>query len=331
MDPVLEQLDRAWALRAASGVLPRLNSPLDVGRVFNGPGEGEGALSSLAIDLYGSHAWVTSWEHIPDDVVVRVAQFLTTRGLRSGVILNRPEDGVPDEPATLFGDPPTERFAVSEEGAQYYVQLFGTRHPGLFLDHAPLRAWLREHSTGRRVLNLFAYTGSLSIAAALGGADQVTSIDLSRPALQWAKDNWLVNELDPAMADWIVGDVFEWLPRLAKKGRQFDTIVVDPPTFSRGTQGVFSTQKDLARLHEAITSVAASGAWVVSSINSANVSAVAFEREVIAGLRAANRSPAVRERWGLGSDGGAVAFVVRPDRRGSAADYLKTLTLELDT
>src|SRR5690606_24981460 len=150
----------------------------------------------------------------------------------------------------LFGEVPAGHFSVSEGGRSFLVQLQGVRHPGLFLDLAPLRDWLQARSQGWRVLNAFAYTGSLSVAAGRGGASHVTTIDLSRPTIRWAEENWRENVLPESSARFIAGDVFEWLPRLRREKAEYDCLILDPPSFSRGKKGSFSTAKDLRRLHE---------------------------------------------------------------------------------
>jgi 23S rRNA (cytosine1962-C5)-methyltransferase len=130
------------------------------------------------------------------------------------------------------------------------------------------------------VLNTFAYTGSLSVAAGLGGADHVTTLDLSRPSTKWAEENWRLNELSEARARFIAGDVFEWLPRLKKSGERFDCVILDPPSFARGSKGSFSTAKDLPRLHEAAIDVLSQGGLLVTSINSADISWSRLEADI---------------------------------------------------
>jgi 23S rRNA (cytosine1962-C5)-methyltransferase len=99
-----------------------------------------------------------------------------------------------------------------------------------------------------QILNAFAYTCGFSVCAAKAGA-RTTSIDLSRKYLEWGKRNFLLNGIDPAAHDFIYGDVFDWLRRLAKKQRQFDIILLDPPTFSQSKEsGIFRAEKDYSKL-----------------------------------------------------------------------------------
>jgi 23S rRNA (cytosine1962-C5)-methyltransferase len=104
---------------------------------------------------------------------------------------------------------------------------------------------------GKTILNCFAYTCGFSVCAALAGASTV-SLDLSRKYLDWGKRNFAANNLDPSAHDFIFGDVFEWAARLAKKGRKFDLILLDPPTFSRSREGTFRAEKDFGKLVQAV-------------------------------------------------------------------------------
>jgi 23S rRNA (cytosine1962-C5)-methyltransferase len=278
----VSELENAWAWRESRGLF----SKSEALRIFHGPGEGKAQLRSFAIDRFGEHYWVTEWENSissEESLKVRkkIVDFLISKGALSVVGLNRPEQGVAPEVEVYSGTPPTGKFSVREQDCQFWIEFQKTRHPGLFLDHEPLRVWLREHSTGLRVLNTFAYTGSLSIAAGKGGAAHVTTLDLSKATIQWAKENSLLNQLPESGARFIAGDVFEWLPRLAREGSKFDCIILDPPSFSHGSKGRFSTAKDLEKLHSLAMDLLAPAGFLVTSINSANISWKKYETDVL--------------------------------------------------
>ena len=278
------ELQAAWLLREKLGVF----SSSDAIRVFHGPGEGSGALLGIAIERFGEHYWITEWEKCPKLEIV--ADFLRSHGARSAVRLFRPPKGVPANPDVLFGEPPQGRFSIRESGAIYRVQFLGTKHPGLFLDHAPLREWLLAGGArGLSVLNSFAYTGSLSVAAGLGGASRVTTLGLSKPAIEWARENWQSNGLPAGRGEFIFGDYFEWMQRLEKKKRLFDCVIVDPPSFSRGKKGSFSTSKDLEKLHELAFGILSPGGLLVTSINSAGVTRKKYFYDVHSAARSRSR------------------------------------------
>jgi 23S rRNA (cytosine1962-C5)-methyltransferase len=281
-DSFTNALQRAWSRRESLGF-----GAWEALRIFHGAAEAPEGYEEIAIERFGSHLWVTSWEKVGQKPLptAELQRWAESQGFQSAVELHRPKGDVPTPPRVLFGEPEATRFSVTEQGMRFWVQLLGSRHPGLFLDHAPLRSWLARHSEGRRVLNLFAYTGALSVASARGGARALTTVDLSQSTLSWAKQNWALNELPESKSEWIAGDALEELPRLKRKGRLFDGIILDPPSFSRGKKSTFSTAKDLKRLHRLVLDVLAPGGWLATSINSQGISASEFEREIVLAAR----------------------------------------------
>ena len=119
---------------------------------------------------------------------------------------------------------------IEEQGLRFEVNLSDYLDTGLFLDHRHARALIRERAAGKRVCNLFAYTGSFSVYAAAGGASAITTVDLSRTYLDWAERNYALNELDDIPHEIIHADVLAWLGETHETS--FDLIVCDPPTFS---------------------------------------------------------------------------------------------------
>lgn len=122
-------------------------------------------------------------------------------------------------------------FLVNEGPFKFLVNLERYLDTGLFLDHRPLRDFLFKNSAGKKVLNLFCYTGSLSVAAAKGGAT-VTSIDMSNTYLDWAYENFIKNDLDPKKHVFFHADVLKELPIRKENKETFDIIILDPPSFS---------------------------------------------------------------------------------------------------
>lgn len=138
---------------------------------------------------------------------------------------------------------------------------------GLFLDQRANRRWVQSVSQGLRVLNLFSYTGGFSVAAARGMAQDVVTVDTSGPALEWSKTNFQLNKLDPSKFEFFKADSFFFLDRTAFKGRVFDLVICDPPSFSRGPERVFKIEKDYGRLIEQLVSVTAPGGRILFSTN----------------------------------------------------------------
>jgi len=138
-----------------------------------------------------------------------------------------------------------ERRLVTELGAKLWVNLFDYLDTGLFLDHRPIRARIREEAPGKRFLNLFCYTGVASVQAGLGGARFSTSVDLSNTYLDWYRENLAINGLSDQKHRAVRSDVFTWLKQ---ETGEYDLILLDPPTFSNSKST--STDFDVQRDHE---------------------------------------------------------------------------------
>ncbi|KFF49840.1 50S rRNA methyltransferase [Gammaproteobacteria bacterium MFB021] len=159
-----------------------------------------------------------------------------------------------------------ERFVVEEGPAKLWVNLTDYLDTGLFLDHRPVRRLLRERAAGKRFLNLFCYTGTATVHAALGGASDSLSVDLSNTYLDWARDNLALNQLDPGHHRVVRDDCFRWLETA---GGSFDLIFLDPPTFSNSKKmaGTLDIQRDHVRLVELAMARLAPGGELVFSNN----------------------------------------------------------------
>lgn len=128
---------------------------------------------------------------------------------------------------------------VREGNLKFHVDLTSYLDTGLFLDHRPLRAYLSQHARGLRVLNLFGYTGSLSVAAAVGGASYIQTVDMSNTYLKWAQNNFSLNGLDASRFIFTRREAREFLEdesRRVRHARGYDIILLDPPTFSNSSQ-----------------------------------------------------------------------------------------------
>ncbi len=165
-------------------------------------------------------------------------------------------------------DPRAEETELVREGKlTFEVNLRKYLDTGLFLDHRPLRRELLKTSAGKRVLNLFCYTGSLSAAAALGGAAHVTSVDMSATYLKWAERNMRHNAVDPSKHAFVQADVVAGLRGPITE--KFDVILLDPPSFSNSKRmdGVLDVQEDHPFLVRACLARLAPGGRLFFSTN----------------------------------------------------------------
>ena len=140
-----------------------------------------------------------------------------------------------------------------------------------------------------KVLNTFAYTCGFSVCAAAIGAT-TTSLDLSKKYLEWGRDNFRLNGLDDKAHEFIYGDVFDWLKRLSKKNRQFDLVILDPPTFSSSKEsGIFRAEKDYGALAQAVLAVLKPGGVLLASTNAAKLEPGRFVESIQEAAAACHR------------------------------------------
>jgi 23S rRNA (cytosine1962-C5)-methyltransferase len=185
--------------------------------------------------------------------------------------------GPENPPQWLSGEKAPGEILARENGLRFALRLAEGSSAGLFLDQRENRRRLLtgyiapDFAIARpaRMLNAFAYTCGFSVCAASAGL-QVTSLDLSQKHLQWGRRNFELNGLPPAAHDFIFGDAFGWFRRLAKKGRLFEVIILDPPTFSRSKEhGVFQAEKDFGALAAAALPLLARHGILLASTNAA--------------------------------------------------------------
>ena len=159
-----------------------------------------------------------------------------------------------------------EYFYVNEYGAQLWVNLTDYLDTGLFLDHRLTRKMVGEMAKGKDFLNLFAYTGSATVHAALGGAKSTTTVDMSNTYLNWAEQNLILNDIEGKQHKLIQADCLQWLE---KCDRQFDLIFVDPPTFSNSKrmEDSWDVQRDHIKLMRNLKRILRPNGTIVFSNN----------------------------------------------------------------
>ncbi len=193
-----------------------------------------------------------------------------------------------------------ERVTVTEGGSRFLVDLSAYLDTGLFLDHRPARAMVRAESEGKRVLNLFCYTGAFSVHAAAGGAASVTSVDISNTYLAWAAENLSLNGFATSFPSspssrypLVREDVKAFLAASLRTGRRWDLIVCDPPTFSNSKRAVdiLDVNRDWASLCRSCLALLAPGGSLYFSSNSRSLK---FDPDEIGGA-AANGRTAIRD------------------------------------
>jgi 23S rRNA (cytosine1962-C5)-methyltransferase len=298
-----ERLAPAFALRRTLGLADGESAY----RLVNAEGDG---LSGLAADVYGAYAVVTALSRglvgharllaeaamklLPESGLPLRGAVLKTRLKGSG---NTPERAKDD----VVGEAPPEKLVVRERGVPFEVHLRGGINVGLFTDMREHRAGLARFVRDKRVLNTFAYTGALSVAAARAGAAAVTSVDLAAGPLAWARANFELSGLDPAAHRWEVSDVFRFLEAEAARRATHDVVILDPPTVSGARAALWAQKRDYPELIAAACAVlpeAGGHLWISSNTHKGP----SVLRHVEAGMALAKRPAQILELGGLPPD-----------------------------
>lgn len=207
----------------------------------------------------------------------------------------------------LFGEP-VDTWLIRESGLRYQLDFGRKQNTGLFLDMRLGRDWVREQATGRRVLNLFAYTCGFSVAAIAGGAAQVVNLDMARAALSRGRDNHRLNDHDLGRVEFLGHELFKSWGRV-KKGGPYDLVISDPPSFQKGS---FALTQDYAKVLRRLPELLSERGLVLACINDPGT-APAFLIDAMAreapGLRFVERLANPPEFADIDPDAGLKALV----------------------
>lgn len=252
-------------------------------RLFNGFLEG---CPGLVLDVYASTLVLFNLANPPLDLEesIRTALDLARARLpwlESALLKTRRAPSAGERRGVLLaGSAPSRK--VFEHGVWYALDLSLHQDASFYLDTRSLRKWAIENLRGKSVLNTFAYTGSLGVAALAGGAARVVQLDLDRQFLDLAKASCTLNGLPVNKADFIAGDFFSVVSRMKRSGERFDCVFLDPPFFSTTPRSRLDLNTDSARLINKVRPLINDGGWLVTVNNALYVSG----REYLSALEA---------------------------------------------
>jgi 23S rRNA (cytosine1962-C5)-methyltransferase len=242
---VRRSLERALALRAGFFDTAVTNAR----RLVNAEGDGlPGLIADLYDDVLVLQVATLGMEKLKPLVLEVLSSALRPRTvLEKSDLPARHEEGLGDVEAVLAGEP-VDKVRILEAGIPYWVSLAGGQKTGFYLDQRESRKLVRDCAAGRRVLNTFAYSGSFSVCALLGGALRADSVDTSAAAIALAQENFELNGLPSGSGIFFTADVFEFLREPAL---DHDFIILDPPAFAKKRTDVVAAcrgYKDINRL-----------------------------------------------------------------------------------
>lgn len=286
-----ERVASALALREALGVL----RATDAYRLLHGEGDG---VPGVVVDRYGPHLVVSLDSPALEPLVPELAEALLAVVAPASLCLRRRGADPGRRLDCLHGALPPADLVVTEGGLRMRADLHAGQKTGLFLDQRDNRARIGALAAGRRVLNLFGYTGGFSLHAAAGGAASVTTVDVARPAIEAARDNFVLNGLDPSAHAFLAEDVWEYLEGVAARGERFDLVVCDPPSFARSRAQRERALSSYARLHALCLGVVEAGGLYAASSCTTQVGVEAFRDTLAQGARRAGVTLAIVEDRG---------------------------------
>lgn len=288
-------------------------------RLFNQEGDGFGGLT---VDLYGDYAvfsWYNSYVYQIRQTISEAFRQVFPEVL--GAYEKIRFKGLDYESAHVYGQEAPDFFTVLENGVLYQVFMNDGLMTGIFLDQHEVRGSLVDGlAMGKSLLNMFSYTAAFSVAAAMGGAIQTTSVDLAKRSRELSQAHFQANGLSTDDHRFVVMDVFEYFKYAKRKGLTYDVIVLDPPSFARNKKQTFSVAKDYHKLISQSLEILNPGGIIIASTNAANVSRQKFTEQIDKGF--AGRSYQILNKYGLPAD---FAY----NKKDESSNYLKVISMKV--
>ena len=288
-------------------------------RLFNQEGDGFGGLT---VDLYGEYAvfsWYNSYVYQIRKLISEAFRQVFPEVL--GTYEKIRFKGLDYESAHVYGQEAPDFFTVLENGVLYQVFMNDGLMTGIFLDQHEVRGSLVDGlAMGKSLLNMFSYTAAFSVAAAMGGASQTTSVDLAKRSRELSQAHFQANGISTDDHRFIVMDVFEYFKYAKRKGLTYDVIVLDPPSFARNKKQTFSVAKDYHKLISKSLEILNPGGIIIASTNAANVSRQKFTEQIDKGF--AGRSYQILNKYGLPAD---FAY----NKKDESSNYLKVISMKV--
>ena len=288
-------------------------------RLFNQEGDGFGGLT---VDLYGDYAvfsWYNSYVYQIRQTISEAFRQVFPEVL--GAYEKIRFKGLDYESAHVYGQEAPDFFTVMENGVLYQVFMNDGLMTGIFLDQHEVRGSLVDGlAMGKSLLNMFSYTAAFSVAAAMGGSSQTTSVDLAKRSRELSQAHFQANGISTDEHRFIVMDVFEYFKYAKRKALTYDVIVLDPPSFARNKKQTFSVAKDYHKLISQSLEILNPGGIIIASTNAANVSRQKFTEQIDKGF--AGRSYQILNKYGLPAD---FAY----NKKDESSNYLKVISMKV--
>lgn len=252
-------------------------------------------LPGLIVDVYGEYLVLQihtmGMDTLRPTIVDALVKVLQPTGIYERSDLDvRKKEGLKTFPTgLLYGQEPPKEHTIQEHGLTYLVDIPRGQKTGFFLDQRENRLAVRGYVRDKNVLNLFSYSGGFSVSALAGGAKKVTSVDISESALELARKNFTLNNFQPDDHEFVAGDVFAFLEKMAQNKQKYDLIVVDPPAFVKNQDSLSHGTNAYIKLNAQAMKLLSDDGILVSSSCSSHVSLELFRMILFKAALAAGR------------------------------------------
>ncbi len=273
-------------------------------RVLNGEGDG---LGGLTIDYFDGY-YLLTWYSIgiytfKEDILKALQATVSYKGIYQKKRFDAKGQYLDDTDDFICGQKAPEPLIVKENDANFAVYLDDGAMVGIFLDQKEVRKTIRDkYAKGNTVLNTFSYTGAFSVFAALGGANDTTSVDLANRSRKKTQEQFLVNNIDLEKQKIIVEDVFNYFKYAVRKKLSFDMVVLDPPSFARSKKHTFSASKDYVKLLKEAIQITNRNGIIVASTNASNFDMKRFKTFIEKAFKELNEKYSIEETFSLPKD-----------------------------
>ena len=289
-------------------------------RLFNQEGDG---FAGLTVDIYGDYAlfsWYNPFVFSLKKVILQAFQVVYPEVF--GTYEKIRFKGLDYESAHVYGAEAPEVFTVLENGVAYQVFLNDGLMTGIFLDQHEVRGSLVDGlASGKSLLNMFSYTAAFSVAAAMGGASETTSVDLAKRSRELSEAHFKLNGLSLDNHKFVVMDVFDYFKYAKRHGLSYDVIVLDPPSFARNKKQTFSVAKDYYKLIQQSLEILNPKGIIIASTNAANVSRSKFRNEIKKSF--VGKKHRYIKEYGLPAD-------FNYNKKDESSNYLKVFTIKVE-
>lgn len=323
-----EEIDQAFIERKLVEAIRRrrdfFNDPDTTAfRLFNGEGDGFGG---VIIDYYDGYLLVSWYSEgvysFKEQLVAALHNVVDFKGIYEKKRFDTKGQYIEDDDF-VAGERGEFPLIVKENGVNFAIYLNDGAMTGIFLDQREVRQAIKEkYAKGKTVLNTFSYTGAFSVAAAIGGAEKTTSVDLAKRSHAKTIEQFSVNGIDYESQDILVMDVFNYFKYAKRKELKFDVVILDPPSFARSKKYTFSTSKDYTNLMKEAIAITGERGTIVASTNSASFGMKKFKGFIDKAFKDMGKKYTIVEEHFLPSD-------FRVDSKFPEGNYLKVLFVKL--